>query len=74
MRECGIYFCHSTYERACISKVLFVSKMEELMEKYRYEYEDILDCLVVSKNWKGLLQIWKKTLQTLKMLKILPPM
>ena len=33
MYKCRKYFYHSTYERVYIAKDLFISKMEELVEK-----------------------------------------
>ena len=64
MNECGKNIFHSMYERACTPKYVSISKVEELVEKYKYEYEDMQYSMMGLKNRKGVLWILK-TLQIL---------
>ena len=36
MYECGKNFLHSTYERACMTKDLYIIRKEEIMAEYKY--------------------------------------
>ena len=39
--ECSKHFCHSTYECAFTAVAISINQMVELVEKYKYNYEDI---------------------------------
>ena len=47
------------YNHACTATDISVGKMEQFIEKYESEFEDILDHLVLFNNRKGVLHIWR---------------
>ena len=47
MYECSKNFCHSTYKRAFTATDITISKMEEFIENYKSDYEDIQYRLVI---------------------------
>ena len=50
MYEFVKHFWHATYECAWKPTDIYISNMEEVMEKYKYDYVEILDCLVFAKE------------------------
>ena len=48
--ECGKHFWRSTYERSYTVTDISTCQTEELIEKYKGNYEDIQYCIVVAKE------------------------
>ena len=50
MYEYGKNFWHSTYERVCTELAISISKMQEIVDKYKYYYKYIKYRLMISKE------------------------
>ena len=49
MYECGKPLSHSIYERECTETYIYISNIEEIVAKYKFDYQEIKDCLVSAK-------------------------